>query len=171
VADAARKLKQPQTYDDLYPSRFLKATAFNGKRVMLTITGCRREELEGEDKKKEVKAIVSFKETERELVACKTNGLCMRDMFGNSLAGWIGKRVILFPSDWNGEPAIRVWGSPDIKEPFDVVVKLARRKPKTMRMHKSINDDGPVAKPPAETYPDDSGEVPEDMEPREPGED
>jgi hypothetical protein len=153
VAEAARQLKQPKTYDDLYPSRFLKASAFNGKRVTLTIAGCRREELEGEDKKKEIKAIVSFKETERELVACKTNGICFLHMFGNSLAGWVGKRVILYPGEWNGEPAIRVWGSPDIPAPFDVTVKLARRKPRLMRMHMSASDDDGAA--PAETMPDD----------------
>jgi hypothetical protein len=167
MADAARQLKQPKTYDDLFPGRFLRAGNFDGKRVTLTITACRREELEGADGKKDVKAIVTFKETPLELVACKTNGICMRDMFGKSLAGWIGKRVILFPDNWNGEPAIRVWGSPDIKAPFDVEVKLARRKPFTMRMHTSNLDDGP-AKRGAETYPEDSedpGEHPGDREP------
>jgi hypothetical protein len=158
MADAAKQLKQPKSFDDLYPSRFLKATAFNGKKVTLTISGCRREELEAEDGKREVKAIVAFRETERELVACKTNGICLRDMFGNSLAGWVGKRVILFPGEWNGEPAIRVWGSPDIKAPFDVVVKLARRKPKTWRMHTSANDAKAPATPPAETLPEEEGD-------------
>jgi len=161
MAEAAKQLKKPKSYDDLYPSRFLKASAFDGKKVTLTIQDCRREELEGENGEKKVKAIVSFRETERELVACKTNGLCLRDMFGTSLAGWVGKRVILFPDKWNGEPAIRVWGSPDIKAPFDVEVKLARRRPFKMRMHTSAADESKgVAKPGADTYPDDSGDDP-----------
>lgn len=169
MAAEAKQIKQPKTFDDLYPGRFLKAGNFDGKKVTLTIVACRREELEGE-KGTSVKAIVSFKETPLELVACKTNGICMRDMFGKSLAGWIGKRVILFPGTWNNEPAIRVWGSPDIKAPFDIDIKLARKKPFTMRMHMSGTDAAPVAKPVAETYPDDdAGEHPGNREPGDEG--
>lgn len=128
--------RKPKSYDDLYPSRFLKAGNFDGKKVTLTIKDYDREELEGDDGKK-TKAIISFQETERQLVACKTNGLCMKAMFGDNLADWVGKRVILFPTLWNGEPAIRVFGSPDMKEPKDIEVKLPRRKPFTMRLSTS----------------------------------
>jgi hypothetical protein len=127
-------MKKPKTYDDLYPGRFLKAGNFDGRKVTLTVKDADLEELEGEDGTKP-KAIIRFAETPRALVACKTNGLCIREMFGSSLAGWIGKRVTLFPSEWNGEPCIRVWGSPDIERDMDVVVRLPRRKPFTMTMH------------------------------------
>lgn len=135
-----KTFKKPNTYDDLYPGRFLKAGQFNGKRVTLTIADYRREELEGE-KGMEVKAIIAFKETPMELVACKTNGLCLREMFGTSLPGWVGKRVIFFPSTWQGKPAIRVWGSPDITKEFSVTVKLPRRKPFKMRLHMTAADE------------------------------
>lgn len=126
--------KKPQSFDDLYPGRFLKAGNFNGKKVTLTIKDYAREELEGEDGKK-AKAIISFEETDRQLVACKTNGLCIRAMFGSDLPGWVGKRVTFFPSVWNGEPCIRVWGSPDISDETTAEIKLPRRKPFTMTMH------------------------------------
>lgn len=128
--------RKPKSFDDLYPSRFLKAGNFDGKKVTLTIKDYDREILEGEDGKKS-KAIISFAETERQLVACKTNGICLKALFGANLADWVGKKVILFPSVWNGEPCIRVWGSPDIPEEVEVEVKLPRRKPFTMRMRKT----------------------------------
>jgi hypothetical protein len=57
-------------------------------------------------------------------------------MFGADIPNWIGKRVTFFPSEWNGEPCIRVHGSPDIDKEFTVEIKLPRRKPFTMTMHK-----------------------------------
>jgi|SRR5690606_14492826 len=132
-------MTKPKSFDDLYPGRFLKAGNFDGKKVTLTIADYDLEQLEGEDGKK-AKAIITFKETQRQLVACKTNGLCMKEMFGADLTQWVGKRVILFPSIWNGEPCIRVWGSPDIPEPKAVEIKLPKRKPFTMQMHTSAKE-------------------------------
>ena len=128
-------LKKPSTFDDLYPGRFLKAGNFNGKPVTLTIKDADIEELEGEDGKKK-KAILSFVGTEMQLVTCKTNGICIKAMFGDKLSEWIGKRVTFFPSTWNGEPAIRVYGSPDIQSDMKVTVQLPRRKPMAMTMRK-----------------------------------
>lgn len=125
---------RPTTFDDLYPGRFLKAGMFKGQKVTLTITDVVREELEGEDGTKH-KVLVSFRERPLQLVTCKTNGLCMRAMFGDDVRAWVGKRVTLFPSKWNGEPCIRVWGSPDIDTDLDTEIKLPRRKPMTMTMH------------------------------------
>jgi hypothetical protein len=127
-------IKKPKNFDDLYPGRFLKAGNFDGKKVILTIKDYDREMLEGDDGKKS-KAILTFEETDRQLVACKTNGICLKTMFGDHLPDWVGKRVILFPSEWNGEPCIRIWGSPDLSEEKSVEVKLPRRKPFTMKMH------------------------------------
>ena len=49
---------------------------------------------------------------------------------------WVGKRVTLFPSVWNGEDCIRVWGSPDIESEMKVTVSLPRRRPFDKVMHK-----------------------------------
>ena len=132
----ARKLKKPSVYEELYPGRFIKAGELLGKKVTLTIRDVDIEELIGDDSKPKVKCIISFKETEKNLVACKTNGLCVKAMFGSKLADWAGKRITLFEDSWNGEPCTRIWGSPDITEEIEVTVSLPRRRPFNKTMHK-----------------------------------
>jgi len=127
------RTKRVSNFDQLYAGRFLKAGELLGKHVTLTIADVYREELQGEDAKK-WKAVIAFKESEKQMIACKTNGLCLREMFGNEVANWIGKRITIFPDTWNGEPCIRIWGSPDIERDIEVTIALPRRRPfkKTM---------------------------------------
>ena len=127
--------KKPVDFDQLYPGRFLKAGELLGRKVTLTIADVDTEMLMGEDGKDKAKATLTFKETPKQLVMCKTNGLCIKEMFGKSLAEWIGKRVTLFPDTWNGEPCIRVWGSPDIEADLDVQISLPRRRPFKKTLH------------------------------------
>jgi hypothetical protein len=131
-----KTLPKPTTYDQLYPGRFLKAGELLGKKVTLTIADVDLEELVGDTGKPQTKCIISFRETPKKLVACKTNGICVREMFGKTLADWIGKRITLFEDSWNGEPATRIWGSPDIDAPIEVTVTLPRRRPFKKTMHK-----------------------------------
>lgn len=133
--DATKTRQKPSVFDQLYPGRFLKAGELLGKKVTLTIRDTDLEELVGEDGKPKAKAVVSFRESEKQLVLCKTNGICLKEMFGVQLVDWVGKRVTIFPDVWNGEPAIRIWGSPDIAADRDVTITLPRRKPfrKTLR--------------------------------------
>jgi hypothetical protein len=132
--EEVKKHPKPTSYDQLYPGRFIKAAELLGKKPTLTMLDIELEDLEGDDGKK-TKCIISFKETPKKLVACKTNGLCCREMFGKELANWVGKRITLFEDVWNGEPCIRVWGSPDIAEDLEITVSLPRRRPfkKTLR--------------------------------------
>ncbi len=95
------------------------------------------EELEGEGGKK-IKATITFKETEKQLVCCKTNGICIKAMFGKELAAWVGKRITIFPDTWNDEPCIRIWGSPDIAADQEVEIALPRRRPFRKTMHKMM---------------------------------
>lgn len=134
--EEVKRRPKPVDFDQLYPGRFLKAGEFDGKKVTLTIADVELEDLVGEDGKPKAKAIVSFKETEKMLVTCKTNGICLREMFGRKVPEWVGKRVTLFPDTWNGEPCIRIWGSPDIVADIDVMVTLPRRRPFKKTMHK-----------------------------------
>lgn len=127
--------KKPASFDELYPGRFLKAALLRGKPATLTISDVDIEELVGDDGAKR-KAILSFSETPLKLVLCRTNGECIRAMFGSELAKWIGKKVTIHESQWNGEPCIRVLGSPDITASIQAVVKLPRKKPITMTMQK-----------------------------------
>lgn len=131
-----KQLPKPTTYDQLYPGRFLKAGELLGKKVTLTIADVDLEELVGDTGKPQVKCIVSFRETTKKLVACKTNGICLREMWGKQISDWIGKRVTLFEDSWNGEPATRVWGSPDIDGDIDVQITLPRRRPFKKTLHK-----------------------------------
>lgn len=139
-------------FDELYPGRFLKAGLFKGGKPTLTIKDVDIEEMPGEDGKPKIKAVLSFNERPMQLVMCKTNGLCLKAMFGKELKDWIGKRVTLFAGQWNGEECIRVWGSPDIEKDFPVSIELPRRKPIPMTMH-SVKATA-VAKMPAGASPD-----------------
>jgi hypothetical protein len=157
-----RRLKKPVDFDQLYPGRFLKAGELLGKKVTVTITDVDLEELQGDDGTKKAKAILSFKETEKKLVTCKTNGVCLREMFGRKIPEWVGKRVTLFPDTWNGEPCIRIWGSPDLERDFEVEITLLRRRPFKKTMHAISKENGKAAvatpkqpEPQPEPEPDD----------------
>jgi hypothetical protein len=134
--DESKPHKKPTSFDQLYPGRFLKAGLLDGKKPTLTIRDVDIEELDGTDGKKK-KCIVYFHETDLALVAAKTNGLCIREMFGTKLSEWVGKRITLFPTVDRGDECIRVWGSPDIEADRVVEISLARRKPFKMTMHKT----------------------------------
>lgn len=134
--DEPRKLQKPSNFDQLYPGRFIKAGELNGRKVTLTIKDVDLEALVGDDGKEKAKAIVAFAETEKQLVCCKTNGLSIKAMFGAVLADWVGKRITIFPDSWNGEPAVRVWGSPDIERDIEVQITLPRRRPFKKTLHR-----------------------------------
>jgi hypothetical protein len=137
IETETRKRPKPVDFDQLYPGRFIKAGELLGKKVTLTISDVDLEDLMGEDNKPKAKCTVAFRETEKMLIACKTNGICIREMFGKKLSNWLGKRITIFEGTWNGEPATRVWGSPDIEKDFEVEVQLPRRRAFKMTMHKT----------------------------------
>lgn len=128
-------MPKPTNFDELYPGRFLKAGLFKGAKPTLTIKDVDIEELEGQIGKKQSKGVISFVERPMELCLNKTNGLCLKAMFGKELQNWIGKRVTLFAGQWEGEECIRVWGSPDITEDSVIKIELSRKKPFNMTMH------------------------------------
>ena len=133
-----------QSFDELYPGRFLKAGLFNGQPVTYTISDIDREELEGE-RGTEPKIVVSFKETPLKLVLAKINAVAVKAMFGAQVPEWIGKRVTLYGTTSlmpmptrKDEPCIRVWGSPDIKEEVRVEWTPPRRKQKVVQVLKPV---------------------------------
>jgi hypothetical protein len=130
----------PHSFSELYPNRFLHADILKGKKVCLTVKDIFIENMEGEKKKKEPKVVVSFVERPLELVFAKTNGHCLKRMFGSDPHLWVGKRVVLFPSTttFGAEivECIRIWGSPDIEADFPISVPQGRKKPLEMVMHK-----------------------------------
>lgn len=130
----------PDTYSELYPGRFLKADLLKGKKVTLTIKEIDVQELIGETGKPAAKVIVSFAERPLELVLPKTNGECLRRMFGNNPREWVSKRVTLFPSTTkfgrDTVDCIRVWGSPDIPSDMPITIPQGRKKALEMVMHR-----------------------------------
>lgn len=133
-------IKQPTTFDQAYPGRFLKAGTLAGKKVTLTLTKVEHEALEGE-KGVETKVVFSFRETEMGMVCCKTNAVCIREMFGSYLSEWVGKRITLYEGkvesgSMKGQPCIRIWGSPDIPADMPIQIKLPKKKPFPVVMHK-----------------------------------
>lgn len=138
-------------YDELYPGRFIKAGDLHGRDVNLTITRVRKDELEGQ-KGKQVKGVLSFKETKKELVLNRTNGECIKAMFGRKLAEWVGKRVTFYPAAIQSEVAdlaIRVRGSPDLASDVSFTLALARKRPRDMVMKKTATGKTAPAPTPA----------------------
>jgi hypothetical protein len=121
-------------YDQLFPGRFLKAGEFQGKDVTLTINEIRLEELPQDRGGNRIRGIIGFKETKKELVLNRTNGECLKGMWGRDTANWLGKRVTLYPAPYDGDVAIRVKGSPDLAEPLQIEVKLPKKRPMPMTM-------------------------------------
>lgn len=140
----AKIIERPVDWDELYPGRFIKASDLKGGKVTLKITRVHVEELVG-DKGPQMKGVIAFEKTEKQLALNKTNGICLKEMFGKKVQEWVGKRVTLFPSQWDGEDCIRVWGSPEIDRDREVTIALPRKRPFAMTMHKT----GPSAAPAA----------------------
>ncbi len=137
----------PDTYSELYPGRFLKSDLLKGHKITLTIADVDVQELTGETGKPAAKVIVTFQRPQAEawakipleLVLPKTNGECLRRMFGNKPAGWRGKPVTIFPSTTkfgrDTVDCIRIWGSPELAEDMPISVPQGRKKPLEMVMH------------------------------------
>jgi hypothetical protein len=131
----ARVFDKPVDWDQLYPGRFIKTGDLLGKNVTLRIASIDLDELEGETGKK-IKGVISFEKTEKQLALNKTNGICLKEMFGRKVQDWVGKRITLMPALWNGEECIRIYGSPDIEVDKEITVTLPRKRPQRMTMHK-----------------------------------
>lgn len=116
-------------YDQLFPGRFIKAGEFKGRPNTLTISDIKLEDME-DRKGVKTKCIVSFAGKKKQLVLNKTNGECIKGMFGRKVADWIGKRVTFYPETVSAfgskTLAIRVLGSPDIPADKEVICKIGR---------------------------------------------
>lgn len=132
------RTKKPVDYDELFPGRFLKAGLFGGKNVTLTVVDVDAEPLPQDNGRDRTRGVLSFKETDKQLVLNSTNGQCIRAMFGRKVPDWIGKRITFAPEkDKFGREtvdAIRIVGSPDLQGPVDAEIRLPRKKPKTRRL-------------------------------------
>lgn len=145
-------VKNPVDYDELYPGRFIKSGDLRGRDVNLTIARVDVDELEG-TKGKQTKGILHFKETKKALVLNRTNGECIKAMFGRKIADWLGKRVTLYPAKIESEVAdlaIRVRGSPDLAADVSFELHLARKRPRAMTLKKTGTGKAAASPPPEE---------------------
>lgn len=159
-----REWKQVTDFDEMFPGRFLKAGQFKGKRVTLKIANVYAEKLPDQDSKKRFRGIIAFEKTDQELVLNRTNGECIKAMFGREVASWIGKRVTLFPAPYDGDIAIRVFGSPDIANDINFILALPRKKPFNVLLTRTgvtpaKQPAAPIAAPALPVDPE-TGEVP-----------
>lgn len=129
-------------YDQLYPGRFLKAGEFQGRAWTMQIEEIRLEELEGEKGKRE-RGILMFKGAKKGLVLNRTNGECLKAMWGRATRDWIGKRVTLYPTNVpfgkEMKLAIRVAGSPDIPADISFELKLPKKKGQVVTLRKTTS--------------------------------
>jgi hypothetical protein len=78
--------------NDLYPSRFIKSTDLKGD-VQYTISRVDVEEI-GDEKTK--KPVLSFSDTDKQLVLNKTNGTIVGGIYGADTDDWRGKPITLY---------------------------------------------------------------------------
>lgn len=140
MADQEKIFPKPIDFDELYPGRFIKSADFRGGKPTLTMIEVDIKEIEG-NTGKQIKGVIRFKGKEKAWLLNKTNGLCLKAMFGRKpQEDWVGKRVTLYAAPYEGEEAIRVWGSPDIAAEMVVDIELPRKRPFKMTMHKVVKD-------------------------------
>lgn len=146
MAQDRKTLSKPANYDELFPGRFIKAglfqSLFGTARPLVTIKDYDLEELPQDDGKEKARGVITLTETSMQLALNKTNGECLKAMFGTSLRDWVGKRVVLCverdrdPGGPRGATcdAIRVYGSPDITSDMSIQIKLPQRRPYTRKL-------------------------------------
>lgn len=127
----------------LHPGRFIKSQEFKGEDVTYTIASITLEDFEDENKKVKTKGTIAFKEITKLWIINRTNSDCLKGMWGKETDNWIGKRVTLYPAPFfdnftkEHTTAIRVRGSPDLKEATTITVHLPRKKPVQVKMAKT----------------------------------
>lgn|GEM_PF-5352407 len=131
----APEAPKPVDFSELFPARFFKAGDLRGQRVTLQISSVDVEPTVGRSGEKRTRAVLTFAGAPKQLELNRTNGLCVRAMFGRNLAGWVGKRVTLGPEERRGSWFVRVIGSPDIAKDMEVSIDLQRGESFTLALH------------------------------------
>jgi hypothetical protein len=112
---------KPKTYDELFPSPYLKHDDLGSEDKILTISSFDFEPV-GEDN--EMKGTLYFNEVEdKKLVLNKTNASTISDIYGKRIEDWVGKRIALYKTEvpFAGKMviAIRVRIDPPVGQPTE----------------------------------------------------
>ena len=87
---------KPTTYDELFPSPYLKHDDLGEEDKILTISSFDFEPI-GEEN--EMKGCLYFSEVDKKLVLNKTNASTITDIYGRKFDGWTGKRIALYKTE------------------------------------------------------------------------
>ncbi len=85
-------------YRLMYPSEYLNAADLHDAEVTVTIESIKVEEVPGVDGKKAPKPVLRFAKTEKRWPLPKTCAKVIAAKYGNDTAGWVGKKVTLYPT-------------------------------------------------------------------------
>lgn len=130
----------PRTWDELFPGKYLKHSHLNPQGTALTFERVVNRIVDGE-----LAQVVKFSPVpgiaQVDWGLNKTNGLCLRAMFGDDIPAWAGKSVVVKPAvvehgREKGKPCIRICASSDIEADIPVVIdfKTKRIKPFVIRV-------------------------------------
>jgi hypothetical protein len=84
--------------NEIFQNDYLKADDLGEDDMALTIKSVEPKEFQGQNGK-EWKAIVHFRESEKSLVANKTNCNTIAEIHGDETDNWIGKRIALYATE------------------------------------------------------------------------
>ena len=87
--------------NDVFPSKYIKASDLNNKAMLLTINSVAQETV-GDD----TKPVVYFNEVKKGLVLNKTNALIVASRYGPETDGWTSAQIELYPdiTSFKGQP-------------------------------------------------------------------
>lgn len=100
-------------YSQQFDSDYLESAHLDGDVTLEISEVVPKGKLKAKDGKLIDKPILKFKGAKRGYVMCKTTAKVVALMYGNNMAGWIGKKITLFPTTCkafgkDNTPCIRV---------------------------------------------------------------
>lgn len=84
------------TLDDLFPSKYLKASDVAEADLVVTIKGIDQETMKNQEGKEEKKPVLFFKEVQKGIVLNQTNAKQIAKLHGPDVDQWTGKKIALF---------------------------------------------------------------------------
>jgi hypothetical protein len=84
--------------DDLFPSKYLRASDLAGKPAAVVIATTTSEDLKDMSGKTVSKLVVTFKDRKKALVMNRTNYDAVADLHGEETDNWPGKSIELYPT-------------------------------------------------------------------------
>lgn len=84
--------------DDVFPSKYLKASDLNGKACVVRITSAPIEQLKTPDGKQDTKTVLYFRSGKKVLPLNRTNWDAVANIAGDDTDEWPGTEIELYPT-------------------------------------------------------------------------